>query len=406
MPLYEYRAVDGSGAAVTGTMEERSAYRVTSLLGERGLQVNDVARVDRRAGLIHLTARLGWDDLHFLNEQLLAITRSGLPLTPALKNLAQDLHRPRLRRALEALHREVDRGRTLEEAVLAHREYFPALYASIIRAGERSGNLPGVLAILTDYSGRQLEVRNRVQTAAAYPLLVLLISALVIVFLNMRVVPHFAAIFAEFGQGLPGPTRFWIGTSQFVSAHLAGVLMFIAVLFGLGVALAIATSRWQSMGIAFDWLKTKLPVVGKVYYAGSVARFSRTLGLLLASRVPVLESLDLAAAGSGNALLRRAVYEASPLVAQGLRIADALESTRFFGHSFCWLLAVGEERGEAEVSLLSLADSYERQMAGLDRMISVLLSPLLIVVVGGVIGFMVLSLYLPIFTLGDAISGN
>src|SRR5690554_3751601 len=108
MPLYQYHAVDAEGGAVVGTMEERSAYRVTSLLGERGLQVNEVERIDRRIGLIHLTGKLGWDDLHFLNEQLLAITRSGLPLAPALQSLAADLHRPRLRRALEALHRDLD----------------------------------------------------------------------------------------------------------------------------------------------------------------------------------------------------------------------------------------------------------------------------------------------------------
>lgn len=406
MPLYQYHAVDAEGGAVVGTMEERSAYRVTSLLGERGLQVNEVERIDRRIGLIHLTGKLGWDDLHFLNEQLLAITRSGLPLAPALQSLAADLHRPRLRRALETLHRDLDRGKSLEEAMLAHQEYFPNVYASIVRAGERSGNLPGVLAVLTDYSGRMLEVRNRVQVAAAYPIVVLVMSAIVMTFLTTRVIPQFAAIFEDFGAALPAPTRFWIDISTFVGSNLVAVAI-IAVLGGIFlIAAAVAIVRWRSSGMLIDWIKSKLPVSGRVYYAGSVARFSRTLALLLASRVPVLESLDLAAASSGNALLRRAVNNAAPLVAQGMRIADSLESTRFFGHSFCWLLATGEERGEAHVSLLSLADSYDRQVAGIDRMISIMLAPILIVIVGGIIGFMVFSMYLPIFTLGDSISGS
>lgn len=406
MPLYQYRAVDAEGGAVVGTMEESSAYRVTSLLGERGLQVNEVERVDRRAGLIHLTGKLGWDDLHFFNEQLLAITRSGLPLAPALQSLAADLHRPRLRRALAALHRDLDDGKSLEEAMLAHQDYFPNVYASIVRAGERSGNLPGVLAVLTDYSGRMLEIRNRVQVAAAYPMLVLVFAALVMLFLTTRVIPQFALIFENFGGALPAPTRFWVDISAFVNAHFYGVIVLVAGCCIAAIGASVALTRWQSSGFLLDWVKSKLPVTGRVYYAGSVARFSRTLGLLLASRVPVLESLDLAAASSGNALLRRAIREAAPLVAQGLRIADSLESTRFFGHSFCWLLATGEERGEADVSLISLADSYERQVVGLDRMISTLLAPLLIVVVGGIIGFMVFSMYLPIFTLGDAISGS
>ena len=406
MPLYQYRAVNADGGAVVGTMEERSAYRVTSLLGERGLQVNDVERVDRRVGLIHLTGRLGWDDLHFLNEQLLAITRSALPLAPALKSLSADLHRPRLRRALAAVHEELDRGKSLEEAMLAHQEYFPSVYASIVRAGERSGNLPGVLAVLTDYSGRMLEVRNRVQVAAAYPLLVLISSTIVMGFLALKVVPQFAEVFREFGAGLPAPTQFWVDLSAFLGAHVLGTVLAGVCFCGGAIIVVIAIGRWRSSGFALDWMKSKLPVVGRVYYAGSVARFSRTLALLLASRVPVLESLDLAAAAAGNAGLRRAIHEAAPLVAQGLRIADALESTRFFGHSFCWLLATGEERGEADVSLASLADSFERQVVGTDRMVTTMLAPLLIVIVGSVIGFMVISLYLPIFTLGDAISGG
>ena len=188
--------------------------------------------------------------------------------------------------------------------------------------------------------------------------------------------------------------------------HWGGTIGTAVVVCGGALFVAVVSARWQSSGRFFDRLKSKLPILGNVYYAASVARFSRTLALLLASRVPVLESLDLAAASAGNAVLRGAVHDAVPLVAQGLRLADALESTRFFGHSFCWLLSTGEERGEAEVSLMSLADSYERQVAGLDRMVSTLLAPLLILVVGGVIAFMVFSLYLPIFTLGDAISGS
>ncbi len=406
MPLYQYHAVDADGGAVVGTMEERSAYRVTSLLGERGLQVNNVERVDRRGGLIHLTSRLNWDDLHFLNEQLLAITKSGLPLAPALKSLAEDLHRPRLRNALARLHEELERGKSLEEAMLAHQEHFPSIYGSIVRAGERSGNLPGVLAVLTDYSGRMIEVRNRVQVAAAYPALVLIAATMVMFFLALRVVPQFAEIFEDFGAGLPAPTRFWVDISRFMQEHWGGTIGTAVVVCGGALFVAVVSARWQSSGRFFDRLKSKLPILGNVYYAASVARFSRTLALLLASRVPVLESLDLAAASAGNAVLRGAVHDAVPLVAQGLRLADALESTRFFGHSFCWLLSTGEERGEAEVSLMSLADSYERQVAGLDRMVSTLLAPLLILVVGGVIAFMVFSLYLPIFTLGDAISGS
>lgn len=403
MPLYQYRAVDAEGAAVVGTMEERNAHRVTSLLGERGLQVNAVERLDRRAGLIHLTAPLGWDDLHFLNEQLLAITQNGLPLAPALQNLAADLHRPRLRRALEAVHRDLERGKSLEDAVLAHQEYFPSVYASIVRAGERSGNLPGVLAILTDHSARMVEIRNRIQIAAAYPLLVLILSAFVMLYLTLTVIPQFADIYREFGRSLPAPTQFWIALAGVIEQHEAAAVATVVVASLLLGLTALGVVRWRSSGLVLDWLKSRLPVSGRAYYAGSVARFSRTLALLLASRVPILESLDLAAVASGNALLRRAVREASPLVAQGLRLADALESTRFFGHSFCWLLATGEERGEAEVSLLSLADSYDRHVAGVDRIVTSLLAPLLIVAVGSIIGFMVISLYLPIFSLGDAI---
>jgi len=273
-----------------------------------------------------------------------------------------------------------------------------------LRAGERTGNLSGVLSHLCTYSARMLEVKNGVQEAIAYPILVIMATCLVVGFLMVKVVPTFSAIFREFGGSLPALTQFVVDISFFFVHHG------LAVLVWAGAALIVLTLGFKSLrrseggGYVLDWIRLHIPIFGRLYRAASMARFSQSLGLLLASNVPVLESLDLAGASAGNAVLREAVRDAARRIEGGESMSAAFERSGGFGHSFCWMIATAEERGEVDGALLNLADSFERSIGRTQRFILTFIGPAAIVLLGFIVGSIIIALYLPIFTLGDAIN--
>ena len=403
MTQYRYRALDDQGEAVEGTMEESSAHRVTQKLQERGLTVNDVEELYKDKGLLRVSKKLTWEDLQLFTEQLVSVTKSGLPLAPALGAMAADLRNPRLKPVLDVIQHDIEQGVSLEEAIAKHHESFPRVYASLVRAGEASGNLHGVLQLMCGYTARMIGVKQNIQVAMAYPLMVLLIAGLAGAFMIIKVVPVFAEVFDDFGGSLPAPTQFTLAVAEALQYNWPSMLMSIAAIVVSWKVANRLVARTESGRCWLDAWRYRAPILGHLHYLMSLARFSRTLGLLLASRVPALDSLELAAAASGSPVLARAVDDANLQVAGGERIADALASTGFFGHNFCWLLSTGEDRGEAETALDSLALTYERELASRDKMVAFMMSPILILIIGAVVAFFVMSMYLPIFSLGDQI---
>jgi len=403
MTQFKYRAIDHEGHGVEGTMEESSARRVTIKLQERGLTVNSVEHVHPELTLLRRSGAMTWQELETVTQALSAIIRSGLPLAPALKSMAADLQKPRLRRVLDRMHHELERGNSLEEAV-SKEPAFPHVYQTLIRAGEAAGNLPGVMQMLCQHATRQVETRNALTLGLYYPALILVFSLAIFLILSLRVIPVFAEIFEEFGGELPAPTQFWLDMSAFLVRNLEYLPIALGVLAGCGVVLYFWLQRGHWRRVQWDRLRMSLPIWGHQRYTLAIGRFARTLGMLLYARVPVIDSLELAAAASGSPFLAQAVSVAALRVADGERIADSFASTRFFGHHFCWLLATGEERGHVEDALENAAAHYEREAEIRERTVAVLVTPVSIIILAIIVGSMILSLYLPIFTLGDQIS--
>jgi len=368
--------------------------------------VNAVEELHKTRGFMQVSHRLTWDELALFAEQLTAITRSELPLAPALKAMAADLRSARLKPVLDRLQRDLERGISLEDAINNQHENFPKIFPSVIRAGEKTGNLAGVLQLLCQYTSRMVGLKHVLQGALVYPVTVLVLGAFVMCFLLIKVVPVFAEIFQDFGGELPAPTRFWIKMGFLVQFHWWLILGGIGIFLIVWRVLLYLLHRHETGTVWLDWIRLHTPVFGALHYQLAVSRFSRSLSMLLASRVPVLESLELAAASSGSPMLQRVVDDANLQVAGGERISDALSSTGFFGHNFCWLLATSEDRGDAESALENLAAIYEREVTLRDRMLGSLVSPILIVMLGFIIASIVISLYLPIFSLGDVVSGR
>jgi len=405
MPLFKYRAVDENGRAATGTMEETSARQVTALLRERGLQVNSVEPVEPRWGIPRLGRRLTWEEVSLFNEQLTAITRGNLPLVESLRALAVDVDSPRLRPVFAALQRDLEGGATLEEALVGLERQLPPTYVSAIRAGERTGNLPGVLAMLGEESARMVTLKNDLRAALAYPILVVIAAALVLGFLLRYVVPEFASIFKDFGASLPWVTRFMLDASECVQRN------WIFLLSGLGIAVALLFVWWRGFGhgrarsVFMDRVRLLCGPFGRMYYAVSLSRFLRNLAMLEASEVPLVEGLGLSAAASGNAVLVRAVAHATSAVSQGEPLSKAFEDAGFFDHTLCWLLATAEERGDVIETLRHLANMYARNAERLGSALTTAVTPALLVFLGITVGGIVVAMYLPIFSLADEMSG-
>ena len=406
MPRFRYRAHDAEGRHVEEEVEAISTFDLTQTLKGQGLNVSTISPVQEPPPLFSGRRQLRWEELRLFSEQLGAIARSGYPLVPSLASMAQDLHQPALRAATDRLREDLERGTSLEEAFRRQEHRFPPLYSALARAGEMTGDLSAVLGMMSQHATRMAGVKHRVQMAMAYPLILTASSIAVILYQLLYIVPVFAEIFGEMSAQLPAPTLFLLKLSNILRFHwplLTAAAPFIAI----AVAGAYVWMRRNRGGRR--WLDACLlyfPGIGVAYQGVVQARFCQTLSLLLHARVPMLDALSLAGAASGSAVLERAVGLVTDEIAYGARLSDALRKTNFFAPSFHWLLGTAEERGQVVEALDNLAESAERSVRAREQMLGSMITPLLVCVWGLIIGFIVISLYLPIFTLGDQIGGN
>lgn len=406
MPRFRYRAHDAEGRAIEEQVEALSTYDLTQSLTARGLTVTTVTPVQEPPPLFSGRRQLKWEELRLFSEQLGSIAKSGFPLVPSLASMARDLHQPALRDATEKLRDDLARGTSLEEAFRRQEHRFPPLYSALARAGEMTGDLSAVLGMMSQHATRMAGVTHRVKMAMAYPLMLTVSAIGVITYQLLYIVPVFAEIFGEMGGKLPAPTRFLLGLSEILRGHWP-FLTAAAPFAGIGVVAAYVWMRRNPSGRR--WLDSCLlyfPGIGVAYQGVVQARFCQTLSLLLQARVPMLDALSLAGAASGSAVLERLVGPATDEMAYGARLTDALRKTNFFSPSFHWLLGTAEERGQVVDALDNLAESAERSVRAREQMLGAVITPALVVFIGGVVGFITVSLYLPIFTLGDQIGGK
>ncbi len=405
MPLYKYRVVGEDGTPEEGVIEESSGYRATALLKERGYQVNSVEALDKPFKFKREKHNLSWEDINLFNEQLLAITKSELPLSGSLKVLAEDIKKQNLKKLIEGLHEKLETGASLADAIDACEESFPAMYRHCIRAGEESGNLSGVLSHLCDYSERRVEFKSRAQESLAYPAMVIMVAIAVLVFIMVKIVPVYGEIFAEFGSSLPAPTQFLMDLSDALIYHTWSVVCGLAVVISGIVICSRLSRRFYRSSYLLSAAISSIPVIGALYRRSCVLRFTQTLNLLLSSNVPIIESLHLAASSADDALLHHAVGIAAEMVRGGTSLADAFKEVRFFKHSYCWAVANAERHGNLEEALRQITANYENGVRRQEKTVLALIEPLIIVFLGGCVAFIIISLYLPIFTLGDALTG-
>jgi general secretion pathway protein F len=403
MPAFEFTALDINGREHKGVLEGDSPRAVRQQLRDRQwtpLAVQEVAAREAKSAL-RFTLRRGVpaSDLALMTRQLATLVRSGLPLEESVRAVSQQTEKPRLRSMLLGVRSRIMEGHTLAAGLAEFPHVFPELYRATVAAGEQSGHLDVVLERLADYTESRQQLRQKIQLALFYPALLTILAISVAALLLTYVVPQVVEVFQNIGQELPLLTRALIALSDFMRAY--GVVLLVLLAF------AIAGFNWllRKPGPRRQWhaVLLRLPLIAKLTRGLNTARFARTFSILLASGVPVLEALRIAAEVIGNMPMREAVEEAARKVREGTSIYNALEKSSYFPPLTLHLIASGETSGRLEDMLERAATSQEREIEVLVATLLGLFEPLLIVFMGGLVLIIVLAILLPIFDLNQLV---
>jgi type II secretion system protein F len=406
MPQFAYKAKKDDGSVVSGTLQaenERSALDSLGRMGVFPLEIGSrgeaaspaaAAPGKRRAG-----GRVRSADVALFTRQLADLLKAGVPLNRALRTLAQQTSNGGLSEIIEAVEKDVTGGAALHEALAKHPKVFDGLFTSMVRAGETGGFLEEVLHRLALFIEKDQELKSRISSALAYPILLIVIGTFAIAFLMVFFIPRFSEIFKKMGGNLPVPTQIVMAVSSFFRESWALVFAGVAgLLFALTRLSATLAGRR-----ALDRLKLKIPVFGEVVRKGSVSRFARTLGTLLKSGVPILGALSIAREAMGNTVMMDDIDEASAGVKQGRGLAEILRKSRHFPPMVIDMIAVGEEGGNLDEVLVNVADSFDREVDRAVRVFVSLFEPALLLFMAALVGFIVIAMLLPVFSLSSMI---
>ncbi len=394
--VYSYRAVDASGAIVDGTLVGEDPDRVADRVRRMGLRPLRVRR--RRADLLHreLSVGLGGkraDALASLSRQFATMISAGTSLSRSLAVLTTQAKDPNLARILEEISTDVANGDQLSEAISHHPQWFDEFYVSMVRAGESSGSLGDVLERLADATETAVRLRRRIRSAMAYPTAVAGLIGLTTIAMLVFLIPTFEGIYEDLDGELPVPTKIVIGLSNLLTTYLPIVATVALVGY-------IALRRWRHTDagrLKWDRARMRLPVFGKLITQTALARFSRSLAVLVSTGVPVVPALRIARSTGGNRAVAAAVDEVTTSVSNGSSLAAAMEEQPVFTAMVTQMVLVGEETGELDTLLTKVADQYEQDVDSTVEGLTSLLEPLLIVMMGLTVGGLLLAVYLPMF---------
>ncbi|MCK4509197.1 MAG: type II secretion system inner membrane protein GspF [Desulfuromonadales bacterium] len=398
MPLFEYTGLDGQGRKVSGRIDGAGRSLVSQQLREQGifpteLHESSSPHVRRRWSNLLVSLQRSTAELASATRQLATLLGAGLSLDVALNTVAEQTDQPMIGRVLADVREEVIQGNPLHQALARHRAVFPDLFINMVQVGENSGTLDEALQRLADFLESQARTRARIQAALAYPVLMTLVGSGVLAFLFVFVVPKITRMLQEMEMALPWPTLLLINLVDFLTSWWWLLTIGLVV----AVTLLLRYRRTESGRLRTDQMLLQAPLFGRLLLLIATSRFSRTLGTLLQSGVPLIKALDISRNLLANRVLSLAVEGAIVQVQEGGSLATALRESAVFPPMLIQVTAAGEKSGKLEEMLFRVADTYEHQSdLSITGMLS-LLEPLMILFMGGVVGFAVLAILLPIF---------
>jgi type IV pilus assembly protein PilC len=395
MPNYVWKGRNRAGLVQEGVLAADSKDIALSSLRRQNIVVTGIRERGKEISLTKVGRRVPPKTLAIFTRQFSVMIDAGLPLVQCLEILANQQEHKSFQKILLQVRQDVEAGSTLADAMRRHPKAFNNLYVNMVAAGEAGGILDTILQRLSVYIEKAVKLSSQVKAALIYPVAVIVIAAIVVAVILLKVIPTFAALFTSLGAELPFPTRVVIAASNFLARYF--------IFFIIGIAAAIfgfrryyATYRGRRV---VDGIVLKIPVLGPIMRKISVARFCRTLATLTSSGVPILEALDITARTSGNAIIEDAIQDVRKSVEGGKTIVEPLRESGVFPNMVVQMIGVGEQTGALDQMLNKIGDFYEDEVdtavAGLVK----LLEPVMIFILGVIIGGIVIAMYLPMFTL-------
>jgi len=394
--VFKWTGKTPDGRTVKGEFTANSPEEVKAYLRKQRIIPRSVTQKPKPLFSSLLSGRIKEKDLVIFTRQFATMIGAGLPLVQALDILARQTENKAFAKKIEEIKIDVEGGSTFADALKRHPKVFSDLYANMVAAGEAGGILDTILVRLATYIEKAQKLKRKVKGAMIYPAVVISVAILVIVIIMVFVVPTFAKMFTQLGGVLPAPTRIIIGVSHFLGG--TGGLVILASLISSAVFI-LQIRRTQKGRYITDRIMLRMPVIGILLKKVAVAKFTRTLGTLVSSGVPILDGLNITAKTAGNRVIEKAVYTVRQGVAEGKTLAEPLTETRVFPPMVIQMIAVGESTGALDSMLEKIADFYDEEVDNAVANLTSMIEPALMVFLGGTIGFIVISMYLPIFKL-------
>jgi len=403
MPVYTYKGTNQAGATVAGERTAASKAELQTVLRRERINVSKVSEKGREFNIPTFGGGVDSKELAIFTRQFSVMIDAGLPLVQCLEILAGQQENKIFQKILNGVRTSVESGTTLSAAMKQYEKVFDPLYYNMVEAGETGGILDTILQRLSSYIEKNVKLKRAVTSAMIYPVAVMGIAGAVITLLLWKVVPIFVTLFNGLGVDLPLPTRVVIALSRFVGSIYGLLILVFLIASGVALKLWYATPQGR---FVLDTIILRVPLIGILLRKIAVARFTRTLGTLISSGVPILEGLDITARTSGNAVVERAISQTRKAVEAGRSLVDPLKETSVFPGMVTQMIGVGEQTGAMDAMLQKIADFYEDEVDAAVKDLLTALEPLMIVFLGVVVGGIVISMYMPLFSLIGQLAGK
>lgn len=395
MPIFTYTFRDAHGGIQKGTADAESEDILRKRFEEQGFTITELAMIKSKSPKAKTYGRVKLQHLSVFCRQFSTMVDAGVSLVRCLDVLGRQTQDAKLKKILIDLGERVEGGESLSRAMQRHPKSFNSLFIGLIKAGEVGGVLEESLQRLSHFLEKDVELRRKVKSAMTYPVLVAIMASGIVTFIVYWFIPQWAAILKDLGlndKDLPAPTKFLIDLSNVVTNYWWMVIISLVILI-IAYRLFVGTRFGRRVA---DRIKLKIPVFGKLHHKICMARFSRTMGTLLTSGVPILQAMETVAGTVGNTIMSDAVLEARARIREGDRIGDPLEASRLFPPMVVHMIGVGEESGSLDFMLQKIADFYESEVEATLASLTAAIEPIMIVSLGFIVGFIVISCFLPL----------
>jgi type IV pilus assembly protein PilC len=404
---FEYAVRDRAGKVVTGKIEADSPAAVAAKLKSMGyapLRITEQSSsgLQMEINLPKLGSQVKLKELAVFSRQFATMINSGLSMLRALTILEEQQPNKRFSAIIGEMRAKVEAGASLSSTMEDYPQVFPPLMTNMIKAGEVGGFLDQVLIQIADNYESEVKLRGKVKSAMTYPVAVLVMAILLTIGMLLFVVPTFANLFNDLGGELPAPTKVLVAMSDFLKVFAVPLVVLVVIVFVVWMRIR----HLESVRNVVDPLKLKIPIFGKLFQKIALARFCRNLGTMLQSGVPILQSLDIVADTSGNVVVAHAVRDIQESVRRGENLTDPLSRHAVFPAMVSQMLAVGEDTGALDAMLHKIAAFYDQEVESTTEQMTALIEPIMIAVLGGIVGSMIIALYMPIFKIFDLIGGS